>query len=218
MEVKTLLSPNSHKQVMACLWRCAEDAIGQVGTSPKAQIRLVHIIAIYLKSFLVAQIKANCHYFGIGLDAQTTRDNHKNLSVWIRFVLEGMPMTMALGVREYKSDSKGLRTWEMTKKMLTGSDLTDDDFFKSYAGTEYTYDATDSNPAVRIKMSNFAEKMQEVMTLGFALDDIKTMCVSGCSDGAPDVQGRFSGTHGQVRNFLLEEEKRKEGNFWSNID
>ena len=83
MEIKCLISSNAHKQVMSCLWRCAEDAIGHVGCSPKAQIRLILIIAIYLKSYLVHQIKTQCHYFGIGLDAQTTKDHHKFLSVWI---------------------------------------------------------------------------------------------------------------------------------------
>ena len=86
-------------------------------------------------------------------------------------MLNGNPFTMALGIREYGPTSKGADTWEMTKRILTGSDMANDDFFKSYAGTEYTYEKDDGRVNI-VKMSHFAKEMSKVMQLGFVMSEV----------------------------------------------
>ena len=85
--------------------------------------------------------------------------------------------------------------------------MKNEEFFKSYAGTEYSYEG-ENGKVNYVKMSHFAQKMSEVIQLGFVMLDIQNQCVSGTSDGAPDVRGQFDGMHGQIKTCLEEKGKQ----------
>ena len=166
---------------------------------------MAHVIGFYLQNLIFSYVEANCNFFQVGMDAQTTDDKIKFMSVWMRFLTEGLPCTITVGVRRVK-EGTGEEAYDILKRVITRSDLSDDNYLNTYSGKKYTYTHMENGEEkeITIMTSDIVQKMKKYYNLGMNWDKFLEGCVAFTRDGGPEVSGKFRGVAGRLKTDIAQ--------------
>ena len=106
-----------------------------------------------------------------------------------------------VGVRRVK-EGTGEKAYDILKRVITRSDLFEDDYLNTYSGKKYTYTITenDKEKEIVVLTSDIVQKMKKYYKLGMNWDKFLEGCIAFTRDGGPEVAGKFRGVAGRLKN------------------
>ena len=96
------------------------------GWSTNTNLKMRMVIARYALHIFYSQISdKTIKYIHIGLDNQHMSFNQKWMNIFVRYCVDGRPMSMTLGVQRVFGGSSGEKIFDLVKGLVTGAHLGD---------------------------------------------------------------------------------------------
>ena len=202
-EIHNSMAPLKHKKLLqlADHW---DKNVGVQLFSENSAIKLTHTCALYLWSVLVSYIETDVICLSVGCDGAKTRDDIHIVYFWIRFDIEGYPLTLHFGARRAVGSITGELLLKIFRNVVEYSDFNDVCYIGVTTNKEYKYGPETATGEKTVHFASVAQKFKKAgIKLGLDWNVLLSKLYHGTADGAGNMGAR-GGTRGWLERLFAE--------------
>lgn len=200
VQCKHHIAANNTKDILqwAVMSGLNKDIIQGWGTNTNLKMRMV--IARYALHIFYTQLtNKSIKYVHIGIDNQHMSFNQKWMNIFVRYCVNGRPLSMTLGVQRVFGGSTGENIFNLVKGLVTGDHLNDRIQTGSTLHGNDDDDEEDED-GEGSGWKSLIDKLKEAgIKTGMPWEEFLTALVSNSSDAGSDFFGRVSGFRGRLQ-------------------